>query len=96
MIGAKRAHTSTGTDTKSFNPRTRDRCEFDVATNKSYANVSIHAPVIGAKVANWVKRGVSKVSIHAPVIGAKKALAEAWVKKRVSIHAPVIGAKREL
>ena len=58
--------------------------------------VSIHAPVIGAKVNQDGSISALMVSIHAPVIGAKIFIYSINRSTSVSIHAPVIGAKLKL
>ena len=57
-------------------------------------NVSIHAPVWGAKGTFCQVAPPSVVSIHAPVWGANKIDTDDQLARPVSIHAPVWGAKR--
>ena len=54
-----------------FNPRTRDGCEYHKWYVIAYILVSIHAPVMGAKVFDLAFIDEIIVSIHAPVMGAK-------------------------
>ena len=54
-----------------FNPRTRDGCEGLLGLSSSYKFVSIHAPVMGAKLCVTEMLYWLQVSIHAPVMGAK-------------------------
>ena len=56
---------------QSFNPRTRVGCEFPSGVARFCTNVSIHAPVWGAKLPENLAELDAAVSIHAPVWGAK-------------------------
>ena len=56
--------------------------------------VSIHAPVMDAKVANTAAVIKRFVSIHAPVMDANSTVYTLDMISGVSIHAPVMDAKR--
>ena len=62
----------------------------------SLLQVSIHAPVKGAKPSRWDYSADELVSIHAPVKGAKTKAEKETSAIIVSIHAPVKGAKPDV
>ena len=76
----------------SFNPRTRVGCELAKRIAEAVADVSIHAPVWGAKTPSLSQTATTKVSIHAPVWGANLVDSQPCHRHLVSIHAPVWGA----
>ena len=63
----------------SFNPRTRDGCEHVWTFCKNAVDVSIHAPVMGAKFVAVNLCLSHTVSIHAPVMGANKVTVKAAI-----------------
>ncbi len=75
-----------------FNPRTRDGCEHPLTFHKMRISVSIHAPVMGAKV--LVVQTIAILSFN-PRTRDGCELDERYYGLQlasVSIHAPVMGA----
>ena len=81
-------------DWSSFNPRTRDGCEYKSKYARQGTDVSIHAPVMGAK--SFIKKTVNWRGFNPRTRDGCEALQhEPLENLRVSIHAPVMGANDE-
>ena len=76
---------------KSFNPRARDGREKSLFCLFGANQVSIHAPVMGAKINKYAKALISSFNPRARD-GREVANVSIFARIVVSIHAPVMGA----